>query len=100
MLALTYVQSFSSNQKFQHSLGVIEEETASSDGVASIMGVLQMKVKATKDRPVVCYGDGLSIQRMIQAKDLRYQDLDPKERLDGLVPGVQEMHKHGILLQV
>ncbi|CAH1248614.1 ING4 [Branchiostoma lanceolatum] len=49
--------------------------------------------------PVLCRGDGLSIERMIHAKRARSNGGTQKAKLQGLAEGAQEFHKEIILLQ-
>ena len=47
----------------------------------------------------IVYGDGLSCERGNDAQLARSNGLSPRERLEGLEPGVQEFHKEMLLLQ-
>ena len=50
--------------------------------------------------PILCSGDGLSVERMSHAKRARTNADTKKDRLHGLVECPQEFHKEVILLQV
>ena len=50
--------------------------------------------------PILCNGDGLSIERMVYAKRGRSNDGDMVQGLQHLVESPQEFHKEMILLQV
>ncbi|ELT95941.1 hypothetical protein CAPTEDRAFT_186660 [Capitella teleta] len=49
--------------------------------------------------PQICYGDGLSVERMVDAKRARAQDPTPMERLEGFIPCPQDFHRRGLLMQ-
>ena len=53
-----------------------------------------------KDQPILCSGDGLSVERMVHAHMSRTNGREHEHRLDGLVECPQEFHKEIILLQV
>ena len=50
--------------------------------------------------PTLLYGDGLSCERVNDAKNARINAANEWSRLEGLEPCVQEWHKRAILLQV
>ena len=51
-------------------------------------------------KPIMCCGDGLSVERMIHCKRCRNGAETPTDRLEGLIPVPQEFHKEVLLLQV
>ena len=53
-----------------------------------------------KPYPILCCGDGLSVERMVQCHEARLNGSSPAARLEGLVEAPQEFHKEMILLQV
>ena len=50
--------------------------------------------------PILCCGDGLSVERMVHCREARLNGSDPQKRFEGLVEAPQEFHKDMILLQV
>ena len=50
--------------------------------------------------PILCSGDGLSIERMVHAKRARANGEIKRSQLQGLVETPQEFHKEILLLQV
>ena len=46
------------------------------------------------------HGDGLSVERMRDAKATRAPSLTARDRLEGLEPVPQEWHKRNIVMQV
>ena len=88
---------------FQINLGVINENPASIRGVATIMDELHKQVPARSPDdciPIVCYGDGLSIERMHDVQEARASALSVASRLEGLYPCPQDFHRRALLLQV
>ena len=83
-------------------LGVIETNPSSLAGVIEIMEALHQHVPIIdgKPIPVLCCGDGLSIERMTEAHHTRVTHTTPEERLEGLVEAPQDFHKEMLLLQV
>ena len=49
---------------------------------------------------IPCHGDGLSVERMTDAKRARSADLTPVDRLEGLLQTPQEFHHRGLMLQI
>ncbi|XP_066264517.1 uncharacterized protein [Branchiostoma lanceolatum] len=82
-------------------LGVVAENPSSTEGVIKIMEHLHQFVPESEGTlcPIMCCGDGLSIERMIHCKRARSNGETAKERLEGLVEGPQEFHKEILLLQ-
>ena len=86
----------------QVNIGVLEANPSSTEGVSRIMRFLH-KYVPTKDgevSPIVCHGDGLSVERMCDSQRHNAGGSTPTERLEGLVAAPQEFHKRMILLQV
>ena len=83
-------------------MGVVEANPSSTDGTIEIMEQLYRYVAVVNGRaiPMLCSGDGLSIERMIHALMGRANGWAHDKRLSGLVPTPQEFHKEIILLQV
>lgn len=83
-------------------VGVMPYEPDTVNGVVDIMEELQRSVpqKAGSMIPAVCHGDGKSFQLMAIAQRDRVRGQSPMERLEGLVPGVQEFHLEGVLMGV
>ena len=67
-----------------------------------IMEHLTQYVPAVGDQvqPILCSGDGLSVERMVSAHKARANGDTHEDRLDGLVESPQEFHKEILLLQV
>ena len=82
-------------------LGVVEENPSSTPGTIKIMEYLHKFVPSVdKDvHPIPCFGDGLSVERMCDAKRARAGGETPIDRLEGLIPCPQEFHRRGLLLQ-
>ena len=51
-------------------------------------------------RVVPTHGDGLSVERMTDAKRARAADLTDTDRLEGIEQTPQEFHHRGLMLQV
>ena len=49
--------------------------------------------------PIVAFGDGLSVERMLDSKKAQVTGETPKDRLEGLVPSPLEFHRRDILFQ-
>ena len=66
------------------------------------MGHLMRYVPVVGDKvlPILCSGDGLSVERMVHTHMARVNGETIEDRLDGLVESPQEFHKEIILLQV
>ena len=87
----------------QVNLGVIDENPSSISGVIRIMDKLHQHVPScgsTGTFDILCHGDGLSVERMIDAQRARNTGHTSQERLTGLLPVPQEFHKRGLMLQV
>lgn len=63
-------------------------------------GIRDQVTEADRPANIVCYGDGLSALRMLQLKQARIMEENPHDRMEGIWPCAQEMHKRGLLLQV
>ncbi len=85
-------------------LGVIHADPSSTAGTIEIMEYLNRYIPMSDNgeqlHRVPCNGDGLSIERMVNAQKARARAVTPEGRLQGLVPSPQEFHKEGILMQV
>ncbi len=68
----------------------------------NIMGTLQDYAPTVHGQmlTVPTHGDGMSIERMVDAKRARSSHHTSAERLDGLEPTPQEFHHRGLMLQV
>ncbi|XP_038047575.1 uncharacterized protein LOC119721568 [Patiria miniata] len=82
-------------------LGVLEANPASTAGVIQIMQHLHAYVPEPNGQvlPILCSGDGLSVERMVHAKRARVNGESKMHRLQGLVETPQEFHKEILLLQ-
>ncbi|XP_035687479.1 uncharacterized protein LOC118423433 [Branchiostoma floridae] len=82
-------------------LGVVEANPSSTEGVIQVMETLHNHVPAPQGKllPILCCGDGLSIERMVHSKRARSNGETPRTRLEGLVEGPQEFHREILLLQ-
>ena len=80
----------------------METNPSSLHGVIEIMEELHKHVPIIdgKPFPVLCCGDGLSMERMADAHHSRVTHETPEERLEGLVEAPQDFHKEMLLLQV
>ncbi|ELU13578.1 hypothetical protein CAPTEDRAFT_218278 [Capitella teleta] len=63
------------------------------------MDQLQKKNKTPKNANVAVFGDGLSVERMRDAKRLRCFALTATERLEQLFESPQEFHKSGVRME-
>ena len=84
-------------------LGVIKENPASGQGVINIMKNLAKYVPLDqngKHIPIICHGDQLSVERMVESRLAMAMSEEPRHRLDGLVPRPQGFHKRCIIVQV
>ena len=87
----------------QVNLGIIDEDPSTTAGTISIMEHLQQYVPQYPNssyRVVPCHGDGLSVERMTDAKRARAADMNPTDRLEGLEQTAQEFHHRGLMMQV
>ncbi|XP_070542604.1 uncharacterized protein [Ptychodera flava] len=85
-------------------LGVVQENPSSLQGVIAILDWLHQYVPTARrqDDPfhvIMCQGDGLSIERHVDAQRARAGSTTARGRLSGLEPVSQEFHKRGIILQ-
>ena len=81
---------------------MVEANPASTAGVIRIMEHLHAYVPESDGSvvPILCSGDGLSVERMLHAKRARANGETKKQQLQGLVETPQEFHKEILLLQV
>lgn len=82
-------------------LGVFKEDPSSTQGAIGIYSKLQnyVPVNDGKPYPFVVYDDGVNCERGNDDQWARANGLNPTERLEGLEPAAQEVHKEMILLQ-
>ena len=87
---------------FQVNLGTIDVNPSSTQGVITIMDTLHQYVPTHGDNilPIPIHGDGLSIERMRDAKAARAASLNAAGRFEGLEPVPQEFHRRVLLMQV
>lgn len=81
---------------------MIRENPASARGTLEIMKFLHQYVPVAPDGktfPILCHGDQLSVERMVEAKLSMAFGEDEAARLTGLVPRPQGFHKRCIILQ-
>lgn len=84
-------------------MGIMQQNPATAKGVVEIMKVLSNYVPVDGDNnphSILCNGDQLSVERMVEARQAMAGSRDPIHRLLGLEPSPQEFHKRCILLQV
>ena len=89
--------------EYQVPLGIIEENSATTAGTIRIMDTLIQNIPHGEGGtwPVVCYGDGMSVERMIGAQRARLQaEQSPHNLGYDLIPCPQEFHRRGHLYQV
>ncbi len=89
----------------QINLGIIRENPSTTGGTIRVMEHLQQYVPRENGgkgpfRIVPEHGDGLSVERMIDAKNARAACLTDTERLEGTIPVPQEFHHDGLNCQV
>nr|XP_022336247.1 uncharacterized protein LOC111132716 [Crassostrea virginica] len=83
-------------------LGVIQENPSSAKGTLEIMKYLDKYVPVSQEGrpyPILCHGDQLSVERMIDAKLSMAFSEDEVDQLRGLIPRPQGFHKRCIVLQ-
>lgn len=80
---------------------MIEECPSSLAGVTNIMRSLHAYVpsKDKKPIPLACFGDGMSCERMNDARNHNSCAESPWDRLEGLIPVAQDFHRRVILMQ-
>ena len=80
----------------------MEENPSSTGGVLAVMDHLHTFVPTNGDRvlPILCSGDGLSMERMISAHHNRTASATATGRLEGLKETPSEFHKEILLMQV
>ena len=83
-------------------MGVINEDPSSTGGVVNIMMELHKYVLSCGDKlhTILCHGDQLSVERMLDARRAMSGGESPKGRLEGLEPCPQEFHRRCIVRQV
>lgn len=82
-------------------LGVLNKDESKISDMIDIMDTYQQYVPAENFlTPTILYGDGLSCERANDAQNARINGQSARDRLEGLVPAIQEWHKRGILLEV
>ncbi|XP_038046724.1 uncharacterized protein LOC119720930 [Patiria miniata] len=84
------------------SLGVIDENPYSTSGSVRMLESLHQFVPSYGDEnlyPIVCFGDGLSVEKMVDAKRAKASGASAVDRLEGLVQCPQDFHRRGVLLQ-
>ncbi|XP_060605758.1 uncharacterized protein LOC132758221 [Ruditapes philippinarum] len=82
-------------------LGVIKENPSTCKGVIEIMKHLHRYTPKDEDGkpwPVICHGDQLSVERMVEGKIAMSSSTLPEDRQEGLIPRPQNFHKRVILL--
>ena len=81
---------------------MVDANPSTTEGTIKIMEYLGKYVPhpVTGHLPILCNGDGLSIERMVHAKRGRANAGDMVPGLQHLVESPQEFHKEMILLQV
>lgn len=97
------INQFTMDFFFQINLGVIEANPSSTQGVIQILDILHSYIpERTEDEffKIPVHGDGLSVERMRDAKAARAGSQTAAARLEGIEPVPQEFHKRGILMQV
>ncbi|KAJ8311298.1 hypothetical protein KUTeg_011150, partial [Tegillarca granosa] len=83
-------------------LGIFDHNPSTTACVISIMNRLHMYIPRLGENhffPVLCHGDGLSVERMRDAKAARAASATKERRLESLEPVPQEFHKRCIILQ-
>ncbi|KAK3101689.1 hypothetical protein FSP39_005507 [Pinctada imbricata] len=83
-------------------LGVIPENPSTCKGTIQIMKYLNQYIPMYKDgQPfqLLCHGDQLSVERMLDAKLAMACSSSPSDQLAGLVPRPQNFHRRCILMQ-
>ncbi|XP_038045923.1 uncharacterized protein LOC119720343 [Patiria miniata] len=84
------------------SLGVIDRNPYSTPGSVRIGESLHQFVPSYGDEslyPIVCFGDGLSVMKMFDAKCAKANGVSAADRLEGLVQCPQDFHRRGVLLE-
>lgn len=81
---------------------MIESNPSSTAGVINILEILHKYVPKHNNKiwKIPVNGDGLSVERMRDAKLARAGADTAEGRFDGLEPVPQEFHKRAILMQV
>ncbi|XP_070547231.1 uncharacterized protein [Ptychodera flava] len=83
-------------------LGIIKENPASNKGVVAIMKNLKKYVPQRGPGDpyrVLCHGDQLSAERMVEGRQAMASSENPFDRLIGLEPNCQDFHERCIILQ-
>lgn len=90
-----------SNYFDQVNLGVIQEKPSSARGTLEILKYLHKYVPIGQNGhpyPILCHGDQLSVERMVEAKLSMAFSEDETDQLTGLIPRPQGFHKRWIIL--
>ncbi|KAH3770683.1 hypothetical protein DPMN_171975 [Dreissena polymorpha] len=88
---------------FKVNLGVVKENPATCKRVIEIMKYLNRYTPRDVEGtpwPIICHGDQLSVERMIECRIAMSSSALPGDRLEGLIPRPQNFHKRIVLLQV
>lgn len=84
-------------------MGVLTKSEQSTEGMIDIMLHTQSYVPQSSDGqllPLFFGGDQLTRERAYHAQDAKLQSKDPKSRLVGLVPKVEDWHTRVTFYQV
>lgn len=88
---------------FQCNIGTVKENPSTVPGVIGIMQNLSQHVPCDhhgEPVPILCNGDQLSVERMVQSKRSMASSGTAADALMGLIPCPQEFHRRCIGLQV
>ncbi|XP_030852129.1 uncharacterized protein LOC100893251 [Strongylocentrotus purpuratus] len=82
-------------------LGVVDADPGTTQGMIRVMENLQQYVPVVEGKPVPCLlnGDGLTIERILNAQRARSNGEEWDDRLEGLHACPQEFHKEMLHLQ-
>ena len=84
-------------------IGIIDKNPCTIDGTIGIMDDLHKYVARREDgtlHVIPTHGDGMSVERMTDAKRVRAAGFSDVNRLEGLEQTPQEFHHRGLLMQV
>ena len=87
----------------QVGLGVLDENEASTEGIVKVMQHLHKYVPGhgtDKVVPILSGGDLLTAEREQNAQEQESDGRTPTDRLEGLVPTIEDMHTYGNFLGV
>lgn len=85
---------------FKIPLGVLQKDETRIADMIDVMLHYDQYVPGNPLIPVILYGDGLSCERVNDASNARINAHTPRDRLEGLIPAIQEWHKRVLLLGV